>query len=334
MISFRAIFVRMMAAAVVLSLTVPAAALAVPAVPQEESAASWNENFFEILERGDFSETTVSLEEGEAVQLEAEIHGMGCTLVRYFLDGQTLLRIEYYDADGGLVFLSEVLDFDAASRSYTEKFYRIDPATDARTLLRTDTYAEGALTKQVVHTEMPKTPAKQKKAPEARTASKEAVSGQEVSAPVPAAAEPVKPPAATEPAKVPVATEPAKIPAASEPVKAPAATEPAETPAAAEPAKTPVATESVNPPAAAAPPKTEIAYDHTTSIYTNDEKTLLRVEYYNSENKLAYYSSVEGYDNDTKSYTENIYRYDWDTQTEILERTDVYVNGQLQDGNP
>ena len=334
MISFRAIFVRMMAAAVVLSLTVPAAALAVPAVPQGESAASWNENFFEILERGDFSETTVSLEEGEAVQLEAEIHGMGCTLVRYFLDGQTLLRIEYYDADGGLVFLSEVLDFDAASRSYTEKFYRIDPATDARTLLRTDTYAEGALTKQVVHTEMPKTPAKQKKAPEARTASKEAVSGQEVSAPVPAAAEPVKPPAATEPAKVPVATEPAKIPAASEPVKAPAATEPAETPAAAEPAKTPVATESVNPPAAAAPPKTEIAYDHTTSIYTNDEKTLLRVEYYNSENKLAYYSSVEGYDNDTKSYTENIYRYDWDTQTEILERTDVYVNGQLQDGNP
>ena len=201
--------------------------------------------------------------------------------------------------------LSEVLDFDAASRSYTEKFYRIDPATDARTLLRTDTYAEGALTKQVVHTEMPKTPAKQKKAPEARTASKEAVSGQEVSAPVPAAAEPVKPPAATEPAKVPVATEPAKIPAASEPVKAPAATEPAETPAAAEPAKipaasepvkapaatepaetpaaaepakTPAATESVNPPAAAAPPKTEIAYDHTTSIYTNDEKTLLRVE--------------------------------------------------------
>lgn len=331
MISFRAIFVRMMAAAVVLSLTVPAAALAVPAVPQGESAASWNENFFEILERGDFSETTVSLEEGEAVQLEAEIHGMGCTLVRYFLDGQTLLRIEYYDADGGLVFLSEVLDFDAASRSYTEKFYRIDPATDARTLLRTDTYAEGALTKQVVHTEMPKTPAKQKMAPEARTASKEAVSGQEVSAPVPAA---VKPPAATEPAKVPVATEPAKIPAASEPVKAPAATEPTETPAAAEPAKTPATTESVNPPAAAAPPKTEIAYDHTTSIYTNDEKTLLRVEYYNSENKLAYYSSVEGYDNDTKSYTENIYRYDWDTQTEILERTDVYVNGQLQDGNP
>lgn len=334
MISFRAIFVRMMAAAVVLSLTVPAAALAVPAVPQGESAASWNENFFEILERGDFSETTVSLEEGEAVQLEAEIHGMGCTLVRYFLDGQTLLRIEYYDADGGLVFLSEVLDFDAASRSYTEKFYRIDPATDARTLLRTDTYAEGALTKQVVHTEMPKTPAKQKMAPEARTASKEAVSGQEVSAPVPAAAEPVNPPTATEPAKVPVATEAAKIPAASEPVKAPVATEPAETPAAAEPAKTPAATESVNPPAAAAPPKTEIAYDHTTSIYTNDEKTLLRVEYYNSENKLAYYSSVEGYDNDTKSYTENIYRYDWDTQTEILERTDVYVNGQLQGGNP
>lgn len=334
MISFRAIFVRMMAVAVVLSLTVPAAALAVPAVPQGESAASWNENFFEILERGDFSETTVSLEEGEAVQLEAEIHGMGCTLVRYFLDGQTLLRIEYYDADGGLVFLSEVLDFDAASRSYTEKFYRIDPATDARTLLRTDTYAEGALTKQVVHTEMQKTPAKQKMAPEARTASKEAVSGQEVSAPVPAAAEPVNPPTATEPAKVPVATEAAKIPAASEPVKAPAATEPAETPAAAEPAKTPAATESVNPPAAAAPPKTEIAYDHTTSIYTNDEKTLLRVEYYNSENKLAYYSSVEGYDNDTKSYTENIYRYDWDTQTEILERTDVYVNGQLQGGNP
>ena len=325
MISFRAIFVRMMAAAVVLSLTVPAAALAVPAVPQGESAASWNENFFEILERGDFSETTVSLEEGEAVQLEAEIHGMGCTLVRYFLDGQTLLRIENYDADGGLVFLSEVLDFDAASRSYTEKFYRIDPATDARTLLRTDTYAEGALTKQVVHTEMPKTPAKQKMAPEARAASKEAVSGQEVSAPVPAAAEPVKPPAATEPAKVPVATEAAKIPAASEPVKAPAATEPAETPAAAEPAKTPAATESVNPPAAAAPPKTEIAYDHTTSIYTNDEKTLLRVEYYNSENKLAYYSSVEGYDNDTKSYTENIYRYDWDTQTEILDQLFVLL---------
>lgn len=70
-------------------------------------------------------------------------------------------------------------------------------------------------------------------------------------------------------------------------------------------------------------------YERTTSIYTNDEQTLLRVEYYDANEKLIKYSQVSDYDHDTKSYTENIYHYDNETNTQILERTDTYVNGSL-----
>lgn len=70
-------------------------------------------------------------------------------------------------------------------------------------------------------------------------------------------------------------------------------------------------------------------YGHTTSIYTNDESTLLRVEYYDENNKLVEYSSVTDYDTDTKSYTETVYRYDDENQVQIVVRTDTYVNGEL-----
>lgn len=70
-------------------------------------------------------------------------------------------------------------------------------------------------------------------------------------------------------------------------------------------------------------------YDHTTSIYDNDEKTLLRVEYYDESGKLIQYSSVTYSDSDSNSYTENIYHYDNETNTQILDRTDVYENGSL-----
>ncbi len=71
-----------------------------------------------------------------------------------------------------------------------------------------------------------------------------------------------------------------------------------------------------------------IYYDRTTSIYANDNVTLLRVEYY-VNNKLTYYSSVEQFDASTKSYVEKIYQYDDATNTQILVRTDVYSNGNL-----
>lgn len=67
-------------------------------------------------------------------------------------------------------------------------------------------------------------------------------------------------------------------------------------------------------------------YHHTTSIYTNDESTLLRVEYYDDNNKLFEYSQVTNYDKDTNSYTENVYQHD-NVETPI--RTDTYVNGEL-----
>lgn len=69
------------------------------------------------------------------------------------------------------------------------------------------------------------------------------------------------------------------------------------------------------------------ADEHTTSIYTNDEKTLLRVEYYDSpeHTHMIEYSVVTNYDDTTKSYTENIYSCD----TNTLKRTNVYVNGAL-----
>lgn len=66
---------------------------------------------------------------------------------------------------------------------------------------------------------------------------------------------------------------------------------------------------------------------HTTSIYADDGVTLIRVEYYDENNKLVYYSEVINYDSDTESYTENIYSYDESSGRDVLERTDVYVNG-------
>lgn len=66
---------------------------------------------------------------------------------------------------------------------------------------------------------------------------------------------------------------------------------------------------------------------HTTSIYADDGVTLIRVEYYDENNKLIYYSDVINYDSSTKSYTENIYSYDEEDGREVLERTDTYVNG-------
>ena len=69
-------------------------------------------------------------------------------------------------------------------------------------------------------------------------------------------------------------------------------------------------------------------YHHTTSIYTNDE-TLLRVEYYDENNKLFEYSDITGYDKETNSYTETVYQYDEENQVEIATRTDTYVNGEL-----
>lgn len=71
------------------------------------------------------------------------------------------------------------------------------------------------------------------------------------------------------------------------------------------------------------------SYHHTTSIYDDDEKTLLRVEYYDDNNKLIQYSSVNNFDTNTNSYTENIYHYDEETETSVLDRTDTYVNGAL-----
>lgn len=65
-------------------------------------------------------------------------------------------------------------------------------------------------------------------------------------------------------------------------------------------------------------------YYRTTSIYDNDETTLLRVEYYNENNQLINYSVVTNFDSSTNSYTETIY----DSNC-ALERTDVYVNGAL-----
>lgn len=69
-------------------------------------------------------------------------------------------------------------------------------------------------------------------------------------------------------------------------------------------------------------------YDHTTSIYKDDEVTLWRVEYYDSNNKLIQYSDVVDFDSTTNSYTENIYSYT-EESGQVLERTDVYVNGEL-----
>lgn len=71
-----------------------------------------------------------------------------------------------------------------------------------------------------------------------------------------------------------------------------------------------------------------IYYDRTTSIYENDYKTLIRVEYY-VNNKLTYYSRVEQFDVATTSYVEKIYKYNYETNTEELVRTDIYENAKL-----
>lgn len=71
-----------------------------------------------------------------------------------------------------------------------------------------------------------------------------------------------------------------------------------------------------------------IYYDRTTSIYANDNVTLLRVEYYKN-NKLTYYSVVEQFDTATKSYIEKIYQCNLETNIDPFIRTDVYVNGNL-----
>lgn len=70
-------------------------------------------------------------------------------------------------------------------------------------------------------------------------------------------------------------------------------------------------------------------YHHTTSIYGDDKSTLIRVEYYDDQNKLFQYSDVTNFDSSTNSYTEEIYHYDEESQTEVLDRTDTYVNGVL-----
>ena len=69
-------------------------------------------------------------------------------------------------------------------------------------------------------------------------------------------------------------------------------------------------------------------YDRTTTIYANDNITLLRVEYY-TNNKLTYYSVVEQFNATTKSYVEKIYQCNLETNIDPLIRTDIYVNGIL-----
>lgn len=71
-----------------------------------------------------------------------------------------------------------------------------------------------------------------------------------------------------------------------------------------------------------------IYYDRTTSIYANDNITLLRVEYY-VNNKLTYYSVVEQFEATTKSYIEKIYKCNRETNIDSLIRTDVYENSVL-----
>lgn len=72
-----------------------------------------------------------------------------------------------------------------------------------------------------------------------------------------------------------------------------------------------------------------LSYHHTTSIYDDDNKTLLRVEYYDENNNLSHFSSVTDFDTDTGSYKEEIYHYDEEKDEIILDRTDTYVDGSL-----
>lgn len=68
---------------------------------------------------------------------------------------------------------------------------------------------------------------------------------------------------------------------------------------------------------------------HTTSIYADDDTTLLRVEYLDENGKVLEYSKVTDYDKDTNSYTETVYMYDWDEEKEYVTRTNTYVDGEL-----
>ncbi|MDE6687958.1 MAG: hypothetical protein K2K17_11650 [Lachnospiraceae bacterium] len=67
-------------------------------------------------------------------------------------------------------------------------------------------------------------------------------------------------------------------------------------------------------------------YHHTTSIYESDG-TLIRVEYYDENNRLFEYSDVINYDKTTNSYTENI--FDVSNTTDTPDRTNNYVGGVL-----
>lgn len=67
-------------------------------------------------------------------------------------------------------------------------------------------------------------------------------------------------------------------------------------------------------------------YHHTTSIYESDG-TLIRVEYYDENNRLFEYSYVINYDKTTNSYTENI--FDVSNTTDTPDRTNNYEGGVL-----
>lgn len=68
----------------------------------------------------------------------------------------------------------------------------------------------------------------------------------------------------------------------------------------------------------------QLDYWRTTSIYKDDGVTLWRVEYYDRDDRLIFYSEVTDYDSGTNSYTEKIYSKDME-----LVRTDTYVNGAV-----
>lgn len=67
-------------------------------------------------------------------------------------------------------------------------------------------------------------------------------------------------------------------------------------------------------------------YHHTTSIYESDG-TLIRIEYYDENNRLFEYSDVIDYDKTTNSYKENI--FDVSNTSDTPDRTNNYVDGVL-----
>lgn len=67
-------------------------------------------------------------------------------------------------------------------------------------------------------------------------------------------------------------------------------------------------------------------YHHTTSIYESDG-TLIRIEYYDENNRLFEYSDVINYDKTTNSYTENI--FDVSNTSDTPDRTNNYEDGVL-----